>query len=227
MDLAALFSGGKDSCFAVFQSMRAGHRVRYLVTVFPENPESYLFHYPNIRLTKLQARAMGISHITRESKGEKEKELRDLEMALKPISREIEGVVTGGIASGYQADRMGRLCQGLGLKFLAPLWRIEPNRYWRMLLKSGFRVMMTGVSCQGLGEEWLGRVMDSGALRELKSLGKRFRFHLAGEGGEFETLVLDCPLFKKRLRILKARKTWNGDSGIYRIEKAVLAGKRP
>lgn len=225
MDLAALFSGGKDSCFSIFESLRKGHRVKYLVTIFPENPESYMFHYPNIRLTRLQARAMGINHIIRESRGEKEKELKDLKKALEKIKKEIDGIVAGGIASKYQADRIGRVCSGLHLKFLTPLWRIEPNRYWRMLLKSGFKVMITGVSCQGLGEEWLGRVMDSQALKELKALSKKFRFNLSGEGGEFESLVLDCPLFSKKLKILKAEKIWEGDSGRYRIEKAELARK--
>lgn len=225
MDLAALFSGGKDSCFSVFLALKQGHRVRYLVTIFPKNPESYMFHYPNIRLTKLQAGALGIKHITRESRGEKEKELRDLELALKPIRGEIDGIVAGGMASRYQADRIGKICQGLGLKFLTPLWRIEPNRYWRMLLKSGFRVMITGVSCQGLGKEWLGRVMDSQALKELRVLSKRFRFNLSGEGGEFETLVLDCPIFKKKIEVLGAEKSWKEDSGIYRIERAELVRK--
>lgn len=223
MDLAALFSGGKDSCFAVSEVLRKGHTVRYLVTIFPKNPESYMFHYPNIRFTRLQAEALGIKHITRESRGEKERELKDLELALKPIRGKIDGIVAGGMASRYQADRIGKLCRGLGLKFLAPLWGIEPNRYWRMLLKSGFRVMITGVSCQGLGEEWLGRVIDPKALKELRALSERFRFNLSGEGGEFETLVLDAPILKKRIKILKARKIWDGDSGIYRIERAELA----
>lgn len=224
MELAALFSGGKDSCFSVFEVLRKGHNVKYLVTIFPGNPESYMFHYPNIRLTVLQARALGIKHITRESSGEKEEELKDLELALKPL-KGLDGLVAGGIASKYQADRIGKICKGLGLKFLTPLWHMEPDRYWGMLLKSGFQVMITGVSCQGLGKEWLGRIMDSRALRELKSLSKRFRFDLSGEGGEFETLVLDCPLFRKRLKILKAKKVWEGDSGCYRIEKAGLEKK--
>jgi len=221
MELAALFSGGKDSCFSVFEVLRKGHSVKYLVTIFPGNPESYMFHYPNIRLTRLQARALGIKHITRESMGEKEKELRDLELALKPL-KGLDGLVAGGLASRYQADRIGRVCKGLGLKFLAPLWHMEPDRYWGMLLKSGFQVMITGVSCQGLGKEWLGRIMDSRSLGELKTLSKKFRFNLSGEGGEFETLVLDCPLFRKRLEILKAKKVWGGDSGSYRVEKTEL-----
>lgn len=227
MELAVLFSGGKDSCFSLFEVLREGHNVKYLVTIIPRNPESYMFHYPNIRLTSLQAGAMGIRHVTRESSGKKEKELRDLERALIPLRRDLDGLVAGGIASKYQADRIGKICHGLGLKFLSPLWRIEPNRYWRMLLKSGFRVMITGVACQGLDEEWLGRIMDPQALKKLKALSKKFKFHLSGEGGEFETLVLDCPLFKKRLKILEAEKVWNGDSGLYRIKRAELAGKHP
>lgn len=226
MDLAALFSGGKDSCFAVYEALRMGHRVRYLVTIYPENPESYLFHCPNIRLTGLQARAMGIRHVTRESRGEKERELKDLELALRPL-KDIDGVVTGGMASRYQAERVGSVCKKLGLRLLSPLWGMEPERYWGMLLESGFRVMIAGVSCQGLGREWLGRVVDPKALEELKALGRRFRFHLGFEGGEAETFVLDAPIFKKKIRILKARREWHGDSGYYRIERAKLEGKQP
>lgn len=224
MDVAVLFSGGKDSTFAVYDSLKKGHDVKCLVTILPKNQESYMFHCPNIELAELQARALGIPQIRRKSLGEKEKELLDLEKALEGI-RDIQGVVAGGLASKYQADRIEGVCDELGLKLLAPLWGTEPEKYWDILLKSGFRVMVVGVSCQGIGKEWLGRIIDRRALEELTGLSKKFRFHLAGEGGEFETLVLDCPIFRKRLKILKARKVWEGDSGSYLVEKAELTGK--
>ena len=109
----------------------------------------------------------------------------------------------------------------------SPFWKHHPGSLWDVLLKLGFRVVMTGVSCEGLGKEWLGREMDKEAIRELKALAKKYRFHSAGEGGEFETLVVDCPLFKKRLKILEAETTWDRktQSGMYLVKKAELVNK--
>jgi len=81
------------------------------------------------------------------------------------------------------------------------------------------------VACEGLGREWLGRVIDSRALKELEKLSNKHRFHLAGEGGEFESLVLDAPFFRKRLVVKKAKSKWQGDSGYYWVKEAGLVDK--
>jgi ABC transporter with metal-binding/Fe-S-binding domain ATP-binding protein len=218
---AVLFSGGKDSTLAAFEAKKAGHELRYLVSLFPRNSESYMFHYPNIGLTKIQAESMGIPIITHATKGEKEKELEDMENALKSIKEEIDCVVTGAIASEYQKSRIERICLKLGLKPVSPLWHRDPLELWKSCLDNGFRVMITAVACEGLDKGWLGRIIDAQSFKELKRLSEKYRFHLSGEGGEFETLVVNCPLFRKGLVINRSTIEWDEKtkSGFLLIEK--------
>jgi len=227
MKVVVLFSGGKDSTLALYEVIKDGHDVRCLVSVIPKNPESYMFHYPNIELTKLQARALGMKIVTKQSKGKKESELKDLEAVLRSVKREhrIEGVVVGAIASVYQRSRVEKICRGLGLEVVVPLWKKSPQGLWKTILDYRFRVIITAVACEGLTESWLGREIDKKALGKLSSLSKKHRFHLSGEGGEFETLVIDGPIFKSELLILSAKPVWEYNSGFYVIEKAELKKK--
>ncbi len=224
MKLVALFSGGKDSCFAVYRAVKEGHTVQYLVSIISENPESYMFHYPNIEFVKYQAESMGIRLITRKTQGRKEEELHDLLDVLKEL-KGIDGVVVGGLASEYQRSRIKRICDSLGLKTYIPYWNIDPEKYWEDILNAGFKVMIVSVACEGLDKSWLGRVIDKAGLEELKKLGKKYNFHLGFEGGEAETFVIDCPLFRKRIEILDAETRWSGDSGVYLFKRVRLVDK--
>lgn len=227
MKVAVLFSGGKDSTLALYEAIKDGHEICCLVSVIPKNPESYMFHYPNIELTKLQARALGLKIVTKESGGKKESELSDLEGALRSVKREhkIEGVVVGAIASVYQHSRVEKICKRLGLRAVAPLWRKDPEELWESLLGYRFRVIITAVACEGLDESWLGREIDKRNIGRLISLSKKHRFHACGEGGEFETFVIDGPIFKKEISIRQAKSVWEYNSGFYVIEKAELKEK--
>ncbi len=221
MRAAVLFSGGKDSTLALYEAKRAGFDIKHLVSIFPKSKESYMFHHPNVGLTRVQAGCMGIPIITGVTDGEKEEELLDLERALGSIKKDIDCVFSGAVASEYQKSRVDRICGSLGLESKAPLWHRDPAEMWRFCLETGFRVMITAVACDGLDKSWLGRVIDRESFDELMQLSGRYRFHLGGEGGEFETLVTDCPLFNKPLSILKSRKEWDSKtgSGLLVIEK--------
>ena len=201
--LAVLFSGGKDSAYAAFIMREQNYELACLVTVRSRNPHSYMFHTPAIGVTRLQAEAMGVPHIMRESAGEKEDELADLRAALAQAKEtyHVEGVVSGALFSTYQRDRIERICDELGLKIFAPLWHKPQEQEMEELLRAGFSFMLTSVAAQGLDASWLGRVLDATDLGRLKELQKSIGINVAGEGGEFESLVLDCPLFKKRLSI--------------------------
>lgn len=224
MKVAVLFSGAKDSTFALYRSIQEGHEIKCLLTMLPENPESYMFHHPNVKWTGKQAVAMGIQMVTKETAGKKEQELQDVEDALKGI-KGIEGVVSGAIASEYQRSRIGTVCDKIGLESLTPLWGTDQEKHWDNVLEAGFRVMMVSVACDGLGREWLGRVIDRNSLKELKRLAEKHRFNAAGEGGEFETFVLDGPVFKKRLEVASAETVWDRDSGFYLIKELRIKQK--
>ena len=121
MKVAALISGGKDSALALHQALKRGYDVKYLVTLIPQREDSWMFHYPNVELTDLFAEACGIPLVKAETSGVKEEELEDLRRLLDKL--DIEGVVSGAIASTYQKSRIDRICAELGLKSITPLWR--------------------------------------------------------------------------------------------------------
>ena len=226
MKLGVLFSGGKDSTFACWKAMEK-EEVVCLISVLPENPESYLFHTPNIDLTALQAEAAGLPLVTVESEGVEEAEVADLSRAIsRAVERHgIEGVVTGAIHSVYQATRVQRVCHDLGLWCFNPLWQREQEEYLEEVVSSGFRFLISGVSAAPFDEAWLGREMDRQAVDELKALARRYRMNPAGEGGEYETFVFDSPFFRKRIEVLRASREYYGDHGIFRIKEARLVAR--
>ena len=226
MKAAVLFSGGKDSTMAVYKAMKDGWTVEYLLSMHSENPHSYMFHVPNIHLTQLLSQAMGIPLIQAETPGMKEEELEDLRKALSELKdKGVEAIFTGAIHSQYQKSRIDQLCQELGLESIAPLWHRDPQEYMEEIIELGFEVVITSVSAEGLDESWLGRVITRELLEELRGLHEKYGLHLAFEGGEAETLVIDGPLFKKKLEILDSEKVWNFDNGHLIIKDAQLVEK--
>jgi ABC transporter with metal-binding/Fe-S-binding domain ATP-binding protein len=226
LKLGVLFSGGKDSAFAAWRAMEK-EEVACLITVIPENPESYLFHTPNVRLSALQAEAAGLPLVSVGSAGVKEAEVADLSRAIALAGDEhrIEGVVTGAIRSVYQATRVQRVCHDLGLWCFNPLWQRDEEEHLEEVASSGFRFIVSAVSAAPLGEEWLGREMDRKAVAGLAGLARRERMNPAGEGGEYETFVLDAPFFRRRIEILRASPKFHGDCGIFRIDEARLVAR--
>lgn len=193
---AVLFSGGKDSCLALHKVWKK-FDVCFLLSIIPENFDSFMFHKPDFRLLEKQAERLGIDLIIMKSKGEKEKELKDLKKLLEVVKDKIEVVVVGGIASSYQGSRVKKICDDLGLKFYAPLLDYKDDRIWKELLKEKFKVILTKISCEGLDKKWLGKIIDKKAFEELKKLAERYKFRIDFEGGEAESAVLKMPEFKK------------------------------
>jgi ABC transporter with metal-binding/Fe-S-binding domain ATP-binding protein len=228
--LAALYSGGKDSTFSVFRARQAGHDIVCLLSMRPSSDESLLFHYPNAWLTDLLANAMRIPLTSfAVDKASKHAEVDALEQAIiyaKSV-HSIDGVVHGAISSNFQNQLIKRICDNNGLEMIAPLWNIEVNGYLDELLSEKFQVIFVSVSAMGLERYWLGRALDRSSLVMLSNLSRKFGFSLALEGGEAETLVLDCPLFcKQRISIDKACVHWDGQRGIFEILEASLISKK-
>jgi len=227
MKCAVLFSGGKDSMYAAYLAKNNGYELSCLISIISENPESYMFHTPSISKVEKQAESMNIPLIVQKTKGEKEKELLDLEKAIEKaidIYR-VECIVTGAVASIYQESRIQKICNQLNLECFNPLWQKNPEEYWDELLKKDFEIIIIGVAADGMGKEWLGKKIDRDSLNKLKEIKRRFRIHLSFEGGEAETFVIDCPLFQKKIKILKAEKKFSKNSGTYDITKIELANK--
>lgn len=226
MKLGVLFSGGKDSLFACWQAIQK-EEVACLITVVSQNPESYMFHTPNIRLAALQAEAAGFPLVEVETAGEKEEELLDLKRALLAARERygIEGVVTGAILSVYQAARVQRICRELGLWCFNPLWLADQEVYMEELIGAGFTVVIAGVFSAPFDESWLGREIDRRTLDELRAIAQKYQVTLTGEGGELETFVVDAPFFAQKIAIEEASKVYRNYNGVLRIERAGLVAK--
>jgi asparagine synthase (glutamine-hydrolysing) len=214
MKFGVLFSGGKDSTYSAWLAKRRGHELACLITIFSENKDSYMFHTPLIELTKKQAELMNLPIIIGKTKGEKEKELDDLEELIKNAVKKykINGIVTGAVASNYQAERIKKICDKLGIKCLNPIWGVNQVKLLEELIKNKFEIIIIGVAAYPLNEKWIGRKIDAGYIKEIAELQRKYRINPNGEGGETESLVLNCPLFKKKLKIGKITSAGEGNS---------------
>jgi len=225
MKLAALFSGGKDSTYAIFLAKKLGHTVDVLLTICPHSDESHLLHYPNINFTSLQAESMKIPQLIEKltsTEPENEFEILDKLIISAKEKYSIEGIVHGGILSEYQKDKFSLTCEKNNLEIISPLWNKESKTYMKELLIENFEYIISSVSSDGLNESWLGRTIHENDLIELKKLQKKYSFNLNFEGGEAETFVTNCPLFEKPLLIRDSTTEWDGYRGRFEILDAKL-----
>lgn len=226
MNVAVLFSGGKDSTMALYYALKEKEDVKYLLSMKSKNDESYMFHVPNIHITDLLSQALDIPLISVETDGVKEEELEDLKGAFEDLkSLGVEAIYTGALYSVYQKSRIEKLGCEVGLEIISPYWHVDELEYMREIVSLGFKIIISGVAAWGLDESWLGRIIDDEAIDELVKLNEKYSINMAFEGGEAETLAIDGPIFKKKIKILKDKKEWHIDSGVYIIEDAVLEEK--
>jgi ABC transporter with metal-binding/Fe-S-binding domain ATP-binding protein len=227
MKAFALYTGGKDSTYSIKLALDNGINVDSVITFISENPYSYMFHTVNTRHTYLQALAMGLGHYLFKTKGEKEKELNDLRKAFQYMKRlGYEAVVAGAVASRYQRDRISKIAEDIGLEVITPLWMYNQEKLLWDLLKEGFSYIIVSVSAMGLEKRHIGWIIDDeDDVNEIIRISKEHGFNPSGEGGEYETFVLDTKFFRYRIKILEYNIDWFGDSGLLRIKKAILVDK--
>jgi ABC transporter with metal-binding/Fe-S-binding domain ATP-binding protein len=230
----SLFSGGKDSSWALYRALEAGHPVERLVTVHP-GEDSYMYHVPATDLAALAAESVGVPLVevdpgdlgasdATDSAAQGDAELEPLERALADLREGwggIGGVTAGAVESEYQTSRIRAMCDRLGATLFAPLWGEDPGELARAMLDAGFEIRIVQIAARGLDASWLGRRLDADALAELETLSESYGVHVLGEGGEFETLVTDGPHMARPIR-LEAEPVWEGTRGHLRIEDAWL-----
>ena len=225
MKLAALFSGGKDSTYSIYRVKQMGHDVKCLVTIFPKSSNSHLLHFPTIELTKLQSKTMKIPQITLAlDSDELEEEMNALRVLLEKAKRDfqIDGLVHGGISSEFQKKCFEKICMENDLKVVTPLWKTNAKKYMIDLIHSNFKFILTSVSSDGLDERWLGKIISADDILQLDKLSNKHGFNLSFEGGEAESLVVDCPLYSYPIIINKSKTIWDSYRGMFEIEDASL-----
>ena len=229
LKLGVLWSGGKDSAFAAWIMMQQNYEISCLISIDSRNEDSYMFHTPNMEMTGMHSQASGIPLIAQTTEGVKEEELDDLRKALSAAKEkhDIDGVVTGALFSNYQRDRVYEICDDLELKIFSPLWHMEQKSEMERILKDGFEISIVKIAAYGLESSWLGETITHDSLKRLVDLSKKNGMNVAGEGGEFESLVLDAPFFNKKIVIDETEKHMDTeDSGVLNVKKAHLEEKR-
>ena len=223
MKLGILFSGGKDSYLAL-QYASEENEISCLLTLESKKEDSWMFHTPAIEWTKLQAEAMGLNHLTKETSGIKEEELGDLKIIIESaVSKySIEGIVTGALASVYQSTRIQKICNELNLWCFNPLWQMPQNVLLQELISNNIESIITGVAAEPFDASWLGRLIDSNCIDNLLTLESSHKINPAGEGGEIESFVINAPLFTKSISVTKSQKYYSNFSGRLEIQEAFL-----
>ena len=229
----SLFSGGKDSSWALYQALEDGLNVERLLTVHPSE-DSYMYHVPETQLASVAAESIGIDLVevdpgdlaagdADDSAAQGDAELEPLEDALAELAGDIDlaGVTAGAIESEFQTNRIQEMCDRLGIDLFAPLWQRDPEALAADMLDAGFEITVLQVAAYGLDESWLGRTLDADAIDDLRELNDEYGVHLLGEGGEFETFVTNGPHMDRRIELAYDTE-WNGDHGRVRITDARL-----
>jgi diphthine-ammonia ligase len=220
MKLGILFSGGKDSTYAAYIAKKEGYTISCLISIVSDNKESYMFHTPSIKKVVIQADVMKIPILLERTPGKKEDELKDLEKAIKNAIKKykIDGIVTGAVESVYQATRIQKICNKLKIECFNPLWQKNQIEILKELIENDFDVIITGVFAYPLGKSYLGKKIDKDFIHEMKILEGKFKINPAGEGGEFESFVLNCPLFNNRLKVVSYNDSGENYSWTREIE---------
>ena len=228
----SLFSGGKDSNWALYQALENGFDVKYLLTVHPP-AGSYMYHVPATGVVPFAAESIGIELIEIEPEfkilgdadsGEQgDREVECIENSLIKIADEIrlEGVIAGAVESEYQRSRIQKMCDNLNITLYAPLWKSDPLTMINKMVEAGFEIMMVSVAADGIEESWLGRYIDINAIGELEVLNAKYGVHILGEGGEYETLVTNGPHMNREIKV-EYDVFWEENWGEVRVKNAWL-----
>lgn len=221
MKFVALISGGKDSFFNIHHCLSQGHELVALGNLYPKQAgideiDSFMFQTVGHDIIEYYGECLGVPLYRQEINGSsknqrleysitEEDEIEDLYMLLRTVSEahpDVEGVSCGAILSHYQRTRVENVCGRLGLTCLAYLWQRDQLELMGEMCNNLLDARIIKVAAIGLNATHLGKSIQQ-LYPYLIKLNQMYEVHICGEGGEFETIVLDAPFFKhKKLEIM-------------------------
>ena len=226
MDVAILYSGGKDSNLALEYALQKGWKVKYLLSVKPNRTDCYLFHYAAVEHTRLQSQILNIPHITVPCNVANPK--LEANIVKKVVQKyPVDAVILGG--TGLQVTQIKSIQDALlplGIETFASHAGLDHDRLIEEMLEKNYKIMITQFAAEGLNEQWLGKILTKESFNELRKLSLKYGFHIGGDGSSFDSFVLDCPLFNKKIEfksIKKVKETMF--SGYLTAESPVLIEK--
>jgi len=200
MKCLSSWSGGKDGCLALYQALQAGHKISHLVNFISKKYKRVRFHGTEAELIQLQAKALGLPLLQNETEDD------DYEPAFKKavkslLPHNIRGMIFGDIYIQEHKDWVERVCRELGIKALEPLWGKLPEKVLREFFNAGFEAVIISADSKLIAEKWVGRKVDKGFIKYLKDR----ELDPCGEKGEYHTLVVNGPIFRKKIKISRSK----------------------
>jgi diphthine-ammonia ligase len=206
MSYISSWSGGKDSCLAAYLALGQGFKISHLVNFISQEFKRVSFHGTEARLIQLQSQAIGIPLLQKQTTWEEyEQEFKEAVQSLLPQG--IKGMVFGDIYLDEHKEWVERVCGDLGIEAIEPLWNKDTEEVFTGFIEAGFEAVIFSARAELIDEGWVGQRLDRKFLAYLKTRN----IDLCGENGEYHTLVVNGPLFKRRIEIIEG-KTINRDN---------------
>lgn len=227
MKCAVAWSGGKDSCFACFKAIRAGEDVRYLLNIVEGESGYPASHLINTEITKMQSCAIGIPLLQKRVASQRSKRA-EFEGGVERFISEsykkgIKGMVVGYTHEDYQRLLLKRLASKYQIDLIENLFGVDPRRTLIEMVNAGFKAVITEVATDIISGDWIGRPADKEFIKYLSSLPD---VDFCGDYGEYHTVVLDGPIFKKRVEIHDYNIIKQGKRMVLKINKCRLVDKK-
>jgi len=195
------WSGGKDSCLACYKAIQQGYKVKYLLNFISRESKRGCFHGIEGRLLKFQADLIGIPLVQKEVSPDMQKYEEEFKAAVTELrGDDIGSMVFGDIYLLDHQSWVDRVCSDLNITPLEPLWNESPEKLVEEFIGLGFKAIIVSCKADIMGKEFLGRHIDRDLITNLKQKN----ICPCGENGEFHTLVIDGPFFKKEIEILES-----------------------
>ena len=207
-------SGGKDSTYALYLALKEGLQVKNLLFIKVGGKA----HLENMKVLKLIAESVGIPLVT------VKKDFSDIRKTLKKL--QAHTLVSGVMTTSEHLDYYREIIDPINVKLYSPLFGRNPLIALSEMLQLGFKMLVIEVNTNfGSPKSWLGRELDENMLEEIKKLEVDKKINPIGEWGEYHTVVLDCPIFRKRVNVVKSKIVWKGSKGYLVINDANLQPK--
>lgn len=202
MNLIATWSGGKDSCFATFKAIKLGHSIKFIANSISDDFRRVRFHGVKAELIQAQSEAIGIPLLQQETSASDYR--KDFLVNIKKgLESSVEGLVFGDIFLPDCYQWAEEICNELKVKLLEPLWKKPSLEILTEFIAEGFEAIIVSVQADKLDSSWVGRRVDKSFIKDIKKLKN---VDPCGENGEFHSLVLNGPIFKKRISVDKSKK---------------------
>ncbi|MHA2239939.1 MAG: Dph6-related ATP pyrophosphatase, partial [Candidatus Hodarchaeales archaeon] len=202
MKVTCLVSGGKDSIYSLWCALHQ-FEVTSIITIQTKQSNSQLYHVPNSSQVSIIAKMLNLPLIN-VNLVEKDWKDETFKLTRAIIESKSEAIITGGIRSEFQRFRFNRAAQKANVKCFNPLWRLSPRKLINELILNKFEILIISVSSMGFGRSLLGKKITPEIISELQSNEFISELALLGEGGEYESFVVDAPFYPKKIKIVES-----------------------